>query len=85
MERNSKNSIDRNWVTQIACPLCKENHSILWPHVSFPPPTELMTFECPKHGSSVVFPNVTAVWAEITFAHMHIISDDPIVAERFFG
>ena len=85
MENNNKNNIDRKWITKITCPLCNEIHLVVWPHASFPPPSEMMKFECPKEKGTIVFPNAVTVWAEMLFSQSHLISNEPIIVERFYG
>jgi ribosomal protein S27E len=79
------NNSDRKWMTKITCPLCNEVHPVIWPHASFPPPFEMMKFECQKENATVVFSTAVTVWAEMLSSSSRLISDEPMIAERFYG
>lgn len=82
---NNKNNIDRKWISKILCPVCNEKHPVIWPYASFPPPSEIIKFECPNEKCTIVFPNGATVWAEMLFSQSHLLSEEPIISERFFG
>lgn len=57
----------RRWVTVVACPHCRVEHQVCWPHASFPSGSPRYSFECPQSSLRVVFAAAT-VWGEISDA-----------------
>lgn len=57
----------RRWMAVIACPHCREEHRVLWPHPSYPSGSTRYSIEWPRAALLVVFP-AAIPWGELTSA-----------------
>lgn len=60
----STSGTGRRWVTIVACPHCREDHQVCWPHPSYPSGSPRYSFECPSTSLRVVF-SATCPWGEL--------------------
>jgi len=55
----------RRWVAIVACPHCRAEHQVCWPHPSFPSGSPRYCFECPRTSLRIVF-SAGGPWGELT-------------------
>lgn len=69
------------WVAVVRCPVCLDEHRVLWPHPSFPP-NRRVKIDCPSTEGEVVLP--ATAWARLSDAAATKLGVEWTLADPFY-